>query len=487
MVEIDTDMSKDDLKTKTKKGFVWSTIERFSTQGIQFFFGILIANLLSPQDYGIIAMPLVFLALAQVFIDSGFSNALVRKPQIEEADLSTAFYFNIVVGVICYGILFAASPWIANFYNTPVLTNILKITALATLFNPLCAVQQAILTKQIDFQTQAKVSVTAALVSGIVGLALAYFGYGVWALVFQQVVAALIRTVLLWTLSKWKPITGWSKKSFEYLWGYGSKILAVGILDTVFNNIYPVIIGKFYSAKDLGNFTRAQQFADLPIANVTGILQRVTFPVLSTIQYEDERLKSNYLKLLRVTAFVMFPVMLGLTTLAEPLILVLLGEKWLECVILLQILCLAKIWTPLNAVNLNLLQVKGRSDLFLKLEVIKKTIIILVMFITIPRGILWMVGGTVVTTFISFMINTYYTRKLINIGLFVQVCELIPITITTFFMVGCILSVYWIFDNIYLRLFGGLFVGTSIYMLLANIFKLRAWQDVLLFVGKKTI
>lgn len=480
-------MYKDDLKTKTKKGFVWSTIERFSTQGIQFFFGILIANLLSPQDYGIIAMPLVFLALAQVFIDSGFSNALVRKPQIEEEDLSTAFYFNIVVGVICYGILFIASPWIANFYNTPVLTNILKITALAALFNPLCAVQQAILTKQIDFQTQAKVSVTAALGSGIVGLALAYLGYGVWALVFQQVVAAFIRTVLLWTLSKWKPITGWSKKSFEYLWGYGSKILAVGILDTVFNNIYPMVIGKFYSAKDLGNFTRAQQFADLPIANVTGILQRVTFPVLSAIQYEDERLKSNYLKLLRVTAFVMFPMMLGLATLAEPLILVLLGDKWIGCVILLQILCLAKIWTPINAVNLNLLQVKGRSDLFLKLEVVKKAIIILVMIITIPRGILWMVGGTVVTTFIAFMINTYYTRKLINIGLFVQLCELMPIIITTFFMVGCILFVYWISNNIYLRLFGGLFFGISLYIALANIFKLRAWQDVLQFVGKKAI
>ncbi len=480
-------MLEDDLKSKTKKGFVWSAIERFATQGIQFCFGILIASLLSPQDYGIIAMPLVFLALAQVFIDSGFSNALVRKPQIEETDLSTAFYFNIGVGVICYGILFFASSWIANFYNTPILTNILKITALATLFNPLCAVQQAILTKRIDFQTQAKVSVTAALVSGVVGFTLAYLGYGVWALAFQQVVAALIRTILLWTLSKWIPVTGWSKKSFEYLWGYGSKILAVGLLDTMFNNIYPLVIGKFYSAKDLGNYTRAQQFADLPIANVTGVLQRVTFPVLSAIQDEDERLKNNYLKLLRATAFIMFPMMFALGALAKPLILVLLGEKWLGCVVILQIFCLAKIWTPINAVNLNLLQVKGRSDLFLKLEILKKAIIILAMFITIPRGILWMVGGIVVTTFIAFMINTYYTRKLIKIGLCVQICELIPITITTFLMVGCIFLVFWISDNIYLRLFGGLVVGTAIYIGLAKIFKLRAWQDVLLFFVKKTV
>ncbi|WP_300705045.1 lipopolysaccharide biosynthesis protein [Bacteroides sp.] len=480
-------MIKGDLKSKVKKGFVWSAIERFATQGIQFIFGIIIASLLSPEDYGIIAMPLVFLALAQVFIDSGFSNALVRKPQIEENDLSTAFYFNIVVGTICYGILFIASPWIANFYDTPILTNILKVTALATLFNPLCAVQQAILTKQIDFQTQAKVSVMAALISGIVGLVMAYMEYGVWALVFQQVVAALIRTILLWTLSKWKPVTGWSKKSFEYLWGYGSKILAVGILDTVFNNIYPMVIGKFYSAKDLGNYTRAQQFVDLPISNVTGILQRVTFPVLSAIQDEDERLKSNYLKLLRATAFVMFPLMLGLATLAEPLIFVLLGEKWLGCAVLLQILCLAKIWTPINAVNLNLLQVKGRSDLFLKLEVLKKGIIIIAMFITIPRGILWMVGGTVVTTFIAFVINTYYTQKFIYIGLLAQVRELIPIMVNTFFMVGCMSLLFCISDNMYFRLLGGIVVGGGIYMSIAYVLKLHALQDILLFAGKHTL
>lgn len=478
-------MPEDDLKSKVKSGFLWSTIERFVTQGIQFILGIIIASILSPEDYGIIAMPLVFIALAQVFVDSGFSNALIRKPELKESDLSTAFYFNITVGIISYGVLFAISPCIAEFYNIPILSCILKITALATLLNPLCAIQQTVLTKKIDFRTQAKVSVSTAIVSGIVGLVMAYTGYGIWALVFQQVVAALIRTILLWTMSKWKPVAGWSKESFNYLWGYGSKILAVGILDTVFNNIYPIVIGKYYTAKDLGNYTRALQFVDLPVMNATGILQRVTLPVLSTIQNDNDRLRSNYLKLLRATAFIMFPLMFGLAVLAKPFILLFLGNKWMGCVVLLQILCFAKMWSPINAVNLNLLQVKGRSDLFLKLELFKKSVIVMVMFFTIPRGIIWMVAGMVVTTFIAFMINTYYSRKLINVGLLAQIGEFIPIIATASFMVGCILVLFHIFDNTCLRLFGGLILGVGIYMMVSYIFKLRALQDLILLVRKK--
>lgn len=477
-------MSNDNLKNKTKNGFLWSTIERFSSQGIQFVFGILIARILSPEDYGIIAMPLVFLALAQVFIDSGFSNALVRKPDLKEEDLSTAFYFNIIVGIVCYGILFVTSPWIADFYHTPILTDLLKFTALATLFNPLCAVQQAILTKEIDFKSQAIVTVSAAIVGGIVGLYLAYYGYGVWALVFQQVSAALIRTITLWIVSKWRPRTRWSRESFKYLWGYGSKIMGVGILDTVFNNIYPLVIGKFYTAKDLGDYTRAQQFVDLPINNVTGILQRVSFPVLSSIQNQDDRLQTNYLRILRATAFVMFPLLFGIAVLAKPFVLVFLGEKWLGCVLLLQILCVAKIWTPINAVNLNLLQVKGRSDIFLKLELIKKSVIVLTMVITIPRGIIWMVSGVVFTTFVAFIINTLATQRLVNVGLFKQVKEFIPILIVSLIMVAVIYIISCFISNIYVQLFGGFVIGVVAYALSAFAFKLKALTDVLQFIKK---
>ncbi len=477
-------MASDNLKNKTKNGFLWSTIERFSSQGIQFVFGILIARILSPEDYGIIAMPLVFLALAQVFIDSGFSNALVRKPDLKEEDLSTAFYFNIIVGAVCYLLLFIASPWIADFYHTPVLTKLLKVTALATLFNPLCAVQQAILTKKIDFKSQAKVSVAAAMVSGGVGLYLAYAGLGVWALVFQQVSAALIRTISLWLVSRWRPVTGWSQTSFSYLWGYGSKIMGVGILDTVFNNIYPLVIGKFYTAKDLGDYTRAQQFVDLPIKNGTGILQRVSFPVLSSIQNDDSRLQTNYLRMLRVTAFIMFPLLFGIAILAKPFVLVFLGEKWLGCVLLLQILCVAKIWTPINAVNLNLLQVKGRSDIFLKLELLKKAVIVLTMIVTIPQGIIWMVSGTVFTTFIAFVINTLATQKLVNVGLWQQIKEFVPTLAVSLIMVIVIYLANSIVTSIYVQLFGGFVIGAIAYISLAYIFKLRSLIDALRFIRK---
>lgn len=209
----------DNLKQKTQKGLLWSFVERFATQGVQFLFGIILARLLSPEDYGIIAMPLVFLAIAQCFIDSGFSGALIRKPDLTEDDLSTAFYFNIGVGVVCYVLLFLTSPLIADFYHTPILANLLKVTALATLFNPLCAVQQAILTRKIDFRTQAIVSLTGAIISGFIGLGMAFNGFGVWSLVCQQVGGYVIRTILLWIMVKWKPKKIWSKESLNIFGG----------------------------------------------------------------------------------------------------------------------------------------------------------------------------------------------------------------------------------------------------------------------------
>lgn len=470
------------LKNKTQKGLAWSMIERFATQGVQFLFGIILARLLSPDDYGIIAMPLVFLAIAQCFIDSGFSGALIRKPDLTEDDLSTAFYFNIGVGVICYLILFFTSPLIADFYHTPILADLLKVTALATLFNPLCAVQQAILTKKIDFKTQAIVSLSGALVSGVVGLAMAYSGYGVWSLVFQQVGGYVIRTVLLWALCKWKPKRRWSWESFQYLWGFGCKMLGSGLLDTIYNNIYPIVIGKYFSALDLGNYTRAQQFANLPSSNVTGVLQRVTFPVLSSIQNEDERLARNYRKILKLSAFLIFPLMLILSAVADPLIRVLLSDKWEGCIILLQILCFSLMWYPIHAINLNLLTVKGRSDLFFRLEVFKKIIGVSIMVVTIPHGIIWMVSGGIVSSMISLIINTYYTGKLINVGYLKQMGDLLPILSVSFAVWIIVHGSMMMSSNIYVQLIIGSLVGVIVYLVLAKLFLRTEWEDAMSMV-----
>ena len=469
----------DNLKSKTQQGLIWSFVERFATQGVQFIFGIILARLLSPDDYGIIAMPLVFLMLAQCLIDSGFSTALIRKSDLTDDDLSTAFYFNIGVGVVCYLALFFTSPLIADFYNTPILADLLKVTALATLFNPLCSVQQAILTRKIDFKTQAVVSLSGAIVSGIVGLVMAYSGYGVWSLVCQQVGGYLIRTILLWVLGGWKPQHRWSWKSFHYLWGFGSKMLGSALLDTTYNNIYPIVIGKFFSANDLGNYTRAHQFASLPSSNVTGVLQRVTFPVLSSIQNEDERLARNYRKILKLSAFLIFPIMLLLSAVADPLIRVFLTDKWEGCIILLQIICFSMMWFPIHSINLNLLSIKGRSDLFFKLEICKKIVGVCVMCITIPQGIIWMVSGGIVTGMISLFINTYYTGKLINVGYLKQMGDLLPIFCVSLGMWILVHGSLLVTSNIYAQLAIGIIVGFASYLLGARFLLKNEWDETI--------
>lgn len=478
-------MQQESLKNKTKKGLAWSMIERFATQGVQFLFGIILARLLSPDDYGIIAMPLVFLAIAQCIIDSGFSTALIRKPELTEDDLSTAFYFNIGIGILCYAVLFFSSPLIADFYHTPILSSLLKVTALAVLFNPLCAVQQAILTRKIDFKTQAIVSLSGAVVSGIVGLYMAYNGFGVWSLVFQQVGGYVMRTILFWVLGKWKPKRKWSWESFHYLWGFGSKLLGSALLDTMYNNIYPIVIGKYFSANDLGNYTRAQQFSTLPSSNVTGVLQRVTFPVLSSIQNEDERLAKNYRKILKLSAFLIFPLMLMLSAIADPLVRVLLTDKWEGSIILLQIICFSMMWYPIHAINLNLLTVKGRSDLFFRLEIFKKVVGVIIMCITIPNGIIWMVSGSIASSMIALVINTYYTGKIIQVGYFKQMGDLLPIFGVSFAMWLVIHVSFWFTSNIYTQLFIGVIVGCVFYLVSAKIILKSEWNDVLDMIPEK--
>ena len=478
-------MSEQSLTNKAKYGLIWSSLERFGTQGIQFLFGIILARLLTPEDYGIIAMPLVFLALAQCFIDSGFSTALIRKPDLKDEDLSTAFYFNIGVGVFCYIILFFASPLIADFYNTPILEDVLKVTALATLLNPLATVQQTILTRVINFKSQTIISITGAIISGCVGLWMAYSGYGVWSLVVQQVGAALIRVILLWVIVKWRPVTKWSKESFEYLWDFGSKLLGVSLLNTTYDNIYPIVIGKFYSPQDLGNYTRAQSFVDLPSINVTGILQRVIFPVLSTMQDNDERLALNYRKILRLSAFCVFPVMTGLAAVADPLIICLLGDKWVGCILFIQLLCLSKMWYPIHAINLNLLTVKGRSDLFLRLEIIKKIIITVILVATIPFGIKCMVSGMILTSVLSLLVNTHYTGKMINCGFYIQMKDLSMSLVLSIAMFILIRAFFLFVSNCLLQLIFGFVIGAAFYIIMSALLKSKDLSYLLEIIIKK--
>ena len=478
-------MAGEDLRNKAKRGFVWNTVERLVTNGIQFILTVILARLLSPDDYGIIAMPAIFLAIAQVFIDSGFANALIRKPDLNEKDLSTAFYFNVIVGVVAYLLLFVTSPLIATFFNTPILSQLLKVTALVVFLNSLGIVQQAVLTKKMDFKSQAVISAISTFVSGVLGVWMAYSGYGVWALVLQQVSAALLRVVMLWGYGRWKPLWIWSKESFGYLWNFGSKVIIIGLLDTIYNNVYAFVIGKKYNAKDLGNYTRAQQFADLPINNINSIVQKVTLPLLSEIQDDDTRLSSIYLRLIEMSSLLVVPLMFGLAAMANPLIIALLGKEWEGCVLLFQILCIARFWTPFNAINVNLLQVKGRTDLLLKLEIAKKVVITIILGLTFYRGVVFLVGGFAVCTFIAFMINTFYTKRLIGVSLWKQLQAILPAILISIVMMTVILFVNMMLANIYIMLVVDILLCGIIYGMLVLFFRKEAIKELISLVTKR--
>lgn len=417
-------MTEESLKNKTVKGVLWSSVERFSVQGVQFLVMLVIARILDPKDFGLVGMLAVFLAVAQSLIDSGFSQALIRKQNRTDVDYSTVFYFNIVVSLLLYFILFAIAPWVADFYDEPLLTNLMRVLCLVVVINSFAVVQRALYTVSINFRILAKASFSSAMVSGLVGVCLAIKGQGVWTLVWQQILNASICTVLLWVYSNWRPKFLYSWMSFKELFAFGSKLMISGLIDTIYCNFLPLIVGKVFSAASLGYYTQADRFAKLPSSNISGILQRVTYPVLCTLQEDDEKLRSNYRKLLKMSGLIVFPLMCMLAGLAYPIVDVLLGKKWEYTATLLIPICFNMMFYPIAAINLNLLQVKGRSDLFLKLEIIKKIIGILVLICSIPFGLLFMCYSTVFSGLLMLYVNTYYTKKIIGVGFWMQVKDL---------------------------------------------------------------
>ena len=460
------------LKEKTVKGVVWSSVDRFFSQGIQFIFSILIARLLLPSDYGTVAMLNIFLAISQTFIDSGFGTALIRKIDRTEEDFSTVFYFNIAAALAFYGILWFTAPYIADFYDIPLLKDITRVVALTLVFGSFSGIQSARLSIAIDFRSRAIISITVTLVTGALGLWMAYSGYGVWALVMQSVVSSLLRTILLWAFVRWMPKLVFSWKSFKELFSFGSKLLASGLLDTAYNNIYTLVIGKVFSSSALGVYSRADSLAQYPSSNITSVLQGVTFPVLSSIQNEPERLTSAYKKFIRLSAFVVFPLMIGLSAVADPLIRLVLTDKWEGAIYLLQIICFSMMWYPVHAINLNLLQVEGRSDYFLKLEIIKKIQGVIVLCITIPLGLVTMCYGRVVSSVLCLVYNTYYTKKLIDYGFASQMKDLLPILAHSLVMGVIVWMIVLFLPSLWLQLVVGVIAGAAYYLVGAELLSL---------------
>lgn len=467
------------LKEKTIKGFFWSGIGDVANKGVGFLFGIVLARLLDPADYGLTAMIGVFMSIASTFVDSGFKSALIRKEEISEADYSTAFFFNVLVSLVCYLLLFMVSPSIATFYNRPILSPILRLQALSVIINAFTLVPFTRFTRKIDFKTQSKILVTSNVLSCVIGILFAFWGYGVWALVAMNLSYSLSSAILLWISSPWKPIRCFSKSSFDYLFGYGSKLLATGLLNTIFNNINPIVIGRLFSASSLGYYTKALGVADIPSTNVTVMIQRVTFPVMSQMQNDIEKLRHNYRKLIKMSAYIIFPLSIGLAAVSYPLVSFLYGEKWTPCVPYLQVICFSVMWYPIHSLNLNLLQVKGRSDLFLKLEIIKKILFVFVIVFAIPFGVMGICVGGVVSSLLSLVINTYYTGKLIDVGYFVQMRDVAKSLINSLIMglIAFLISRLTSIDIVNVVL--GIVIGATYYMASSYILKFQEFKETM--------
>lgn len=478
--------SKNNLKQQTKKGLYWSFFNQFANYGMQFCVGIVMARLLSPSDYGITALPGVFLAIAAVFQDSGMAGALIRKPEIEEKDYSTLFLYSIGMGILMYAALFFASPYIASYFETPVLIPLVRVTALTFLWGPITTVQYVILKRKLDFKTPTKISIATKIFSAIVGITMAYMGYGLWALVISGVLSGFLNLILIVWAVRWYPRTGWSRESFNYLWGYGNKMLASSLLDTAYNNITPVFVAKYYSPADLGVYNRSQNYAIMPSQNITGVIQNVTFPVLSKMQDNDEYLARNYRRMLKTTAFIVFPLMMLLAGLARPLILTMITAKWEACIILLQLMCFSMMWYPIHAINLNLLQVKGRTDLFFRLEVIKKIIGLSILVVTLPLGLVVFCIGGIISSLVCLIVNTYYTGKLINVGYLKQMRDLFPTLLLSLVLFGVILALNQFISSYLLQILVGGMVGSLVYLGGAYLFKFDELNDVKYMLKRKS-
>ena len=419
-------MQQDSLKSKTIKGTAWSAADAFLGQGVTFLVGIVLARLLSPDEYGLIGICLILTTVLNGIVDSGFSNALIRKKDATDTDYNTMFITNMTISIVLYLILFICAPQVSVFFSRHELSDLIRVVGLILFANALSITQVTILTKRIDFKTKTKASLISAIVSGVVGIALAFMGLGVWALVGQMLSRQLLYTVCLWVFNKWWPSFAFSSNSFHYMWGFGWKLMLSGLLNNIWNQLYQVVVGKCYSPATLGQFTKSNEYASIFSTNLSGIIQRVSYPVLSELQDDKERMVEGYRKVIKMTMFVTAICMITLGAVSEPLIYCMIGPQWHEAATYMPLICISMSLYPLQAINLNMLQVLGRSDIFLYLEIIKKIIGIVPLCIGIFVNIYWMLFTSIITGILALYLNSWYIGKVIGYTFFKQLRDIAP-------------------------------------------------------------
>ena len=476
------------LRKQATSGLIWTFTQQFGNQAISFILSIILARLLLPKEFGLIGMVTVFIVIGRAFVDVGLTQSLIRNKDVDQEDLSTVFFFNLVASLMVYAIFYASAPFIADFYDQNILINIIRIVSITFVIGAFGAIQGTRLTKQMDFRKKTIISLPSVIVSGILGVTLAYMGFGVWSLVWSRVAESTLNTLQLWFYSKWYPSFVFSYSKFKDHFNFGYKLTLSTILETVYNNIYVIVIGKFFAASQVGYYTRAYSFQKLPVSNISGALNKVSYPLFAKIQDDAIRLKRVYKQIMQTVVFIITPILIFSAVLAEPIFRFVLTDKWLPAVPYFQILCISGILYPLNSYNLNVLKVKGRSDLFLKLEIIKKIIISISIFIAIKFGIYGLLYSQALLSFIFFFLNSYNTQKFIDYSWWEQTKDIVPIILAAvlagLFIFGMdqYLIIYDLVDIF--RIIIGISLGVLSYSLIIYLTQRFLFQEIFKIIKK---
>ena len=466
------------LKEKAIKGFGWTVFEGVFSQGIIFIVGILLARLLSPKDFGVIGIITVFVAISSSLVEGGLSNALIRKPNVTNKDFNTVFYTNIIVSLFIYILVYLFSYKIADFFNESSLELILKYSGLIIIINSFSIIQSCILTINLNFRTISVINIIASVLSSTVALYLAYNGYGVWSLVMLSILRPLIGCLLLWTLNSWKPSFLFSKHSFINLFGFGYKLLVSNLINTTYQNLYYFLIGKFFSPVTLGYYTRANQFQAPFSVNITLAISRISYPILSNFQNDLFQLKKVFRKFLKFSVFVNFTIIMGIAAIAKPLVLLTIGDKWTTSIFYLQLLCVPGMLYPLQILNINLITSLGHSNLFLKLEIIKKLILVPLMFLTALYSIEIMLYGLVLFSITEFFINSYYAKRLIDYSVTEQIIDIYPFLLMALGVSAPMYLVSYLSISLFTMLALQILIGGLIFYLINEKINISEYMEV---------
>lgn len=476
-----TDVSKENVI----KSLIWKFLERGGVQGIQFVLQIILARLLCPEDYGVLSILVAFIAVANIFVQGGLNTALIQKKDSDALDFSTVFWITILFSTVLYFVLFFLAPTIARFYNNNVLVPILRVLSLTLFFGALNSVQYAMVSKTMKFKRFFFSSMGGVVGSGILGIVFAYLGYGVWALVIQQLANNLLISLILWFTVKWRPKIAFSFKRIKKLYNFGWKILVANFLSTIYMQCYSLIIGKFFSASDLGLYSRGRQFPNVITNSIDGSIQSVMMPTFSARNCDKEKLKQVLRKSISYSCYILFPIMFGMAAVSKPLVTILLTEKWSGCIIFLQLGCFYFAFWPIHSNNITAINALGRSDISLKLEIIKKLLIVIEWLITIRFGLVVVAIGQVVETIVSIFINAFPNKKLLNYSIFELLKDIIP-SLSLSGMMGIIVwSLNFFVQNNYILLFIQILLGIFIYIALSKFFKIKCFNEILLVLKKK--